>query len=137
MRRRVYFEKISEVISENEFESTDSNMSSQWNIRRSIELKCESITSFLSRMRFLLTRRNKFIEEQHLINSVRNIETVNIIEEIEFAQSAVDVMRAYIRALEEDEKRRQLASKVILFSMSTSYILLINFIYCILHQYNI
>jgi len=60
-----------------------------------------------------------------------------LLEEIEFAQSAVDVMSAYIRALEKEEKRRQLASKVILFSMSTSYILLINFIYCNLHQYNI
>jgi len=79
MRRRVYFEENSEVNSENEFESTDDIMSSQWNIRRSIELKCESITSFLSRMIYLLTRRNKFIEEQHLINSVRNIETVNVI----------------------------------------------------------
>jgi len=96
MRRRVYFEQNSEVNSENEFESTDDIMSSQWNIRRSIELKCESKTSFLSKMRFLLTRRNKFIEERQLIDSVLTIETVNIIEEIEFAQSAVDVISAYI-----------------------------------------
>jgi len=87
MRRRVYFEEHSEVNSENEFESTDGNMSSQWNIRRSIEFKCESIMSFLSRMKFLLTRRNKFIEEQQLIDAVRNIETVNLIEEIELAVS--------------------------------------------------
>jgi hypothetical protein len=61
-----------------------------------------------------LSRRNKFIDVKNLIDSVRNLEAVNVIEEIPFANSAVEVMNGYIRALDEEEKRRQLASKVII-----------------------
>jgi len=87
-------------------------MANHWNVQRSLAQKCETITDFLSRMKFFLNQRNKFIGEQNLMDSVQHLETINIIEEIQFANSAVEVMKAYVRTLEEEEKRRQLTSKV-------------------------
>jgi len=87
-------------------------MANYWNVQRSRSQKCENIKGCLSRMKFVLSRKNKFIEEHNLLNSVRNLESVNVIEEIQFAQCAVDAMKDYIRALEEEEKRRRLASKI-------------------------
>jgi len=46
------------------------------------------------------------------MDSVRNLESVNVIDEIRFANAAIEVMKGYVRAMEEEEKRRQLASKL-------------------------
>ena len=88
-------------------------MSRQWNVKRAVLLKYESIETFLSQMKFARSRRNKYVDEANLTDAIRNLSTVNVIVEIEFANSAIHVMQSYVRALEEEEKRRQLESNVI------------------------